>query len=291
MSKVVSSAPSGRSSELGFDSVRALQFPVRVPALPGVARHRGSVVTRVSRARRGALLPSRLTLSLPDFATSSHLRRRIEPGPDRLGQGTSCMEARRRRPCWSRVGGVILLLLVAYMVSTWTQDRQEGEDELWKLSSSAETDPSPNSTTIDARGAVTAMTVDTKVEKVRGMNASLTNGSAAEADSGGAIRWQSAIRAGCTSRGGRLPSHSHSAFVAILADRLHRELGDGRGTVLPCRRDDVEGLRLELHEQRDGVRRPGRRWATVSSRARSWRPRSDSVAADAARSRPGNGEG
>ncbi len=46
------------------------------------------------------------------------------------------------------------------------------------------------------------------------------------------------------------------AFALALAswdpgDCLHGGFGHGRGAILPCRRHGVEGLRLELHEQRE----------------------------------------
>ena len=82
LSKVTSSRASGA---LGLRN-RFESSSFRVPTLPGTARHRGSVGTRVSRARRSALLLPTDT-EPPDLLHTFSPRRRVRPGPDRLGQG------------------------------------------------------------------------------------------------------------------------------------------------------------------------------------------------------------
>ncbi len=60
------------------------------------------------------------TLSLPSFATRSHPSPRADP----ISWARSVMSGGGVASILVPVGSVILLLLVAYMVSTWTQDRR-----------------------------------------------------------------------------------------------------------------------------------------------------------------------
>ena len=148
VSKVASgpsaTTPSGSRSTPGAGPVPG-SSPPQFASLPFLGLPDFGGVASTGGARSGGtLFAFPLTLSLPDFATSTRSRERVESRSDRMGQepsGRWCWRHGGSGPCRRRHPPA----LVTYMVSTWTQDRRRARRVVPVLAGNAPPDREPGS--------------------------------------------------------------------------------------------------------------------------------------------------